>query len=85
MGAALGALCADGGLVQCASLKSNMGHLEASAAAAGLASLALVPLGRSVMAGNAQLKQSVLSSLNHSDGWGIQVERAPVFGGVIVI
>ena len=30
----------DDAVVQCASLKSNMGHLEAAAAAAGLASLA---------------------------------------------
>ena len=43
VGAAIGALCIDR-LVQCASLKSNMGHLEPSAAAAGLATLVLVPL-----------------------------------------
>ena len=39
--------------VQCASLKSNMGHLEAAAAAAGLSSLVLTLLFRSVIATNA--------------------------------
>ena len=43
--------------VQCTSLKSNMGHLEASAAAAGLASLALVPLGASFVSANSQLRR----------------------------
>ena len=40
----------------CTSLKANMGHLEAAAAAAGLASLTLGPLFASVVAGNAQLR-----------------------------
>jgi hypothetical protein len=39
--------------VQCASLKANMGHLEASAAAAGLASLLLTPLLSGAVAVNA--------------------------------
>ena len=33
-------------MLQCASLKSNLGPLEAAAAAAGLASLAVGPLGQ---------------------------------------
>jgi hypothetical protein len=44
--------------VQCASLKSNMGHLEPSAAAAGLASLVFVPLSVFLIATNAQLRLS---------------------------
>ena len=44
-------------MVQCTSLKSNMGHLEACAAAAGLASLLLAPLGVTVAAANAQLRR----------------------------
>ena len=43
--------------VQCASLKSNMGHLEPSAAAAGLASLVLVPLAAMVVVANTQLRR----------------------------
>ena len=42
--------------VQCASLKSNVGHLEAAAAAAGLASLVVAPLSAAVVAVNAQLR-----------------------------
>ena len=45
--------------VQCASLKSNMGHLEAAAAAAGLSSLVLTPLRSGVVAVNAQLRRWV--------------------------
>ena len=37
----------------CTSLKSNMGHLEAAAAAAGLSSLVLTPLGAAEVAINA--------------------------------
>ena len=60
MGAATRALCkpTDYGSVaiQCTSLKSNVGHLEAAAAAAGLASLVVGPLMASVVAVNAQLR-----------------------------
>ena len=60
MGAAVRALCLESGearqAVQCASLKSNMGHLEAAAAAAGLASLVVAPLSAAVVAVNAQLR-----------------------------
>lgn len=41
--------------VRCASLKSNLGHLEAAAAAAGVASLVLVPLKLRLVSANAQL------------------------------
>ena len=47
--------------MQCASLKSNMGHLEPSAAAAGLAALLLLPLGSSCVATNAQLRRSIVA------------------------
>ena len=60
VGAAVGALCVNSKLVQCASLKSNMGHLEASAAAAGLVSLVLVPFDTCAIAGNAQLNRLVM-------------------------
>ena len=53
VGAAIGALISNARSVQCASLKSNMGHLEACAAAAGLVSLVLVPLGACMIAVNA--------------------------------
>lgn len=53
MGAAVGALCVNSKVVQCTSLKSNMGHLESSAAAVGLVSLVLVPLGTCTVATNA--------------------------------
>ena len=60
MGAATRALCKsiDHGSVaiQCTSLKSNVGHLEPAAAAAGLASLVVGPLTASVVAVNAQLR-----------------------------
>ena len=51
-------MCVNSQSVQCASLKSNMGHLEPSAAAAGLASLVLVPLDICLIAMNAQLRLS---------------------------
>jgi len=54
----MGALCMSSQSVQCASLKSNMGHLEPSAAAAGLAALVLVPLSTCLIAMNAQLRLS---------------------------
>ena len=46
MGAAVRALCNESNRkrVQCTSLKSNLGHLEAAAAAAGLSSLIVGPL-----------------------------------------
>ena len=44
--------------VQCASLKANMGHLEAAAAAAGLASLIVGPLLAATVSVNAQLRGS---------------------------
>ena len=50
--------------VQCASLKSNMGHLEAAAAAAGLSSLVLTPLRSGVVVVNAQLRGSVVRSFS---------------------
>ena len=43
----------------CASLKSNMGHLEAAAAAAGLSSLVAGSLLAGVVAVNAQLRRLV--------------------------
>ena len=46
---------------QSTSLKANMGHLEACAAAAGLASLVVTALGAGLMATNAQLRQSALN------------------------
>ena len=71
VGAAARALCKPAGAntalssaastVQCTSLKSNMGHLEPSAAAAGLAALVLVGLGLMSVATNAQLRRSVVS------------------------
>ena len=48
---------------QCTSLKANMGHLEACAAAAGLASLVVTPLLARVVPGNAQLRWSVYRRL----------------------
>ena len=51
-----------GAVVRCASLKSNLGHLEAAAAAAGLASLVAGPLLAGVVAVNAQLRRSNLAS-----------------------
>ena len=51
-----------GAVVRCASLKSNLGHLEAAAAAAGLASLVAGPLLAGAVAVNAQLRRSTLAS-----------------------
>lgn len=45
-------------LVHLASLKANVGHLEASAAAGGMASLVLMPLGICAVAKNIQLYRS---------------------------
>ena len=64
VGAASRALCGArseqrGAVVRCASLKSNMGHLEAAAAAAGLSSLVAGPLLAGVVAVNAQLRRLV--------------------------
>ena len=58
MGAAIRALCNEpnGKTVQCTSLKSNLGHLEAAAAAAGLSSLIVGPLLAGAVAINAQLR-----------------------------
>ena len=42
--------------LSCVSLKANMGHLEAAAAAAGLASLIVGPLFAAIVAVNAQLR-----------------------------
>ena len=59
MGAASRALCESalsesrGAVVCCASLKSNLGHLEAAAAAAGLSSLIVGPLLAGIVAVNA--------------------------------
>lgn len=64
VGAAISALCRAAGQnlsgqegVQCTSLKANMGHLEACAAAGGLASLVVTPLTAGVVATNAQLRR----------------------------
>jgi len=43
--------------VQCASLKANMGHLEACAASAGLASVIVTPLNAGFVAPNAQMRR----------------------------
>ena len=65
MGAAVGALCEPtaasdrNSSIQCASLKSNVGHMEACAGAAGFASLLLLSLGTSMVASNTQLNRSV--------------------------
>ena len=59
MGAAVRALCNESTPVQCTSLKSNLGHLEAAAAAAGLSSLIVGPLLAGAIAINAQLRGCV--------------------------
>jgi 3-oxoacyl-(acyl-carrier-protein) synthase len=56
VGAAVRALCTESTPVQCTSLKSNLGHLEAAAAAAGLSSLIVGPLLAGAVAINAQLR-----------------------------
>jgi len=43
--------------MQCASLKANMGHLEAAAAAAGLSSLVASSLFEALVPVNAQLRR----------------------------
>ena len=48
-------------MVQCTSLKSNMGHLEPSAAAVGLASLMVVPLDMATVVANAQLHRKFIA------------------------
>ncbi|EGB03809.1 hypothetical protein AURANDRAFT_67701 [Aureococcus anophagefferens] len=58
VGAAIAALCVNSKSAQCSSSKSNLGHLEASAAAGGLVSLMLVALKMFMITGNAQLNQS---------------------------
>ena len=60
MGAAVRALCNESAPVQCTSLKSNLGHLEAAAAAAGLSSLIVGPLLAGAVAVNAQLRGYVV-------------------------
>ena len=45
--------------IGCGSLKANMGHLEAGAAAAGLASLIVVPLDMAAVVANAQLRRQI--------------------------
>ena len=68
MGAATRALCKstdhDSIAIQCTSLKSNVGHLEPAAAAAGLASLVVGPLMASIVAVNAQLRGYVFCILH---------------------
>ena len=59
VGAAKGALCEHSRRLRCASLKSNMGHLEICAAATGLVSLRLVVLDACVITTNAQLRLCV--------------------------
>ena len=68
MGAAVRALCNESNArpVQCTSLKPNLGHLEAGAAAAGLASLIVGPLLAGVVAVNAQLRRYVPVSVKKS-------------------
>ena len=55
----------------CTSLKSNMGHLEAAAAAAGLASVVAGPLLAGIIPVNAQLRGYV------SDVSGFEMHRLP--------
>ena len=66
VGAVIGSMCGpareSAQRVQCASLKSNVGHMEACAAAAGLASLSLAALGTSTVVGNARLIRFVVSA-----------------------
>jgi 3-oxoacyl-(acyl-carrier-protein) synthase len=65
--------------IQCTSLKSNVGHLEPAAAAAGLASLVVGPLMASVVAANAQLRglNAHLSSIVSSKPFQMPVEVIP--------
>ena len=66
VGAAVGALCEPKKKIErslcnpdvhCASIKSNMGHMEPSAASAGLAALVVIPLLALSVAVNAKLRQ----------------------------
>jgi len=83
VGAATRALCKGrergSAAIQCTSLKSNMGHLEPAAAAAGLASLVVGPLMASVVAVNAQLRglNAHLSSIVSSKPFQMPVDVAP--------
>jgi hypothetical protein len=83
VGAATRALCKPTGngntAIQCTSLKSNVGHLEPAAAAAGLASLVVGPLMASVVAANAQLRglNAHLSSIVSSEPFQMPVEVIP--------
>ena len=54
---------------QSTSLKGNMGHLEACAAAAGLASVVVTALGAGLMATNAQLRRSMSNERGGSLLW----------------
>ena len=95
VGAAARALCGPAGgcdtAIQCASLKSNVGHLEAAAAAAGLASLVVAPLSAGVVAVNAQLRgfcprvSSAARFSVFSTAPAPQAERPPVVAGVVGI
>ena len=75
--------------VQCASLKSNLGHLEAAAAAAGLASLAVGPLSTGIVVVNAQLRGLAAAAWRRSfesidvHVGRAQVERPPVVRRVV--
>jgi 3-oxoacyl-(acyl-carrier-protein) synthase len=79
VGAAVRALCTELMPVQCTSLKSNLGHLEAAAAAAGLSSLIVGPLLVGVVPINAQLRglNVHLSSIVASKAFQMPVEVLP--------
>ena len=57
-----------GSRVVCTSLKANMGHLEACAAAAGLASLLATPLLAGLVPTNAQLRRFGMTTLGLQRG-----------------
>ena len=68
---------------QCTSLKSNMGHLEAAAAAAGLCSLAAGPLLAGIVVVNAQLRGCeptvMINQMSENHRPSVtQVERPPI-------
>lgn len=69
-----------GQVVQCTSLKSNMGHLEACAAAAGLISLVATPLMAGTVSANAQVRRSVVRELG-ARRWGIDETRRALDAG----
>lgn len=79
VGAAVHALCTESTPVQCTSLKSNLGHLEAAAAAAGLSSLIVGSLLAGAIAINAQLRglNVHLSSIVSSKPFQMPVEVLP--------